>query len=70
MEGTTTIFGAIAQVWTAIMDWLAGSFPAIEALFWTGTGLTFLGTFAVISIGIGVFFLIMGVIQNFVRLRS
>lgn len=70
MEGTTTIFSQIAAIWTAIMEWLAGTFGTIEALFWTGSQLTFLGTMCVISIGIGVFFLVVGVITNFIKLRS
>lgn len=68
MEGS--IFSQIAAIWTAIMEWLAESFGTIEALFWTGTQLTFLGTLSVISIGIGVFFLVVGVITNFIKLRS
>lgn len=70
MEGTTAIFSQIAAIWTAIMEWLAGSFGTIEALFWADGALTFLGTMCVISIGIGVFFLIVGVITNFIKLRS
>lgn len=67
---------AITAVWTSILTWLSTSFGSLESLFWTaptsgGTGsLTFLGILAVVSVGIGVVMMIIGVIQNFLHLRS
>lgn len=68
--------GAITQVWTEIMTWITTALGSIQDVFYTaGTGgeageLTFLGVLAVIGVAIGIAFLIIGVIQNFLRLRS
>lgn len=66
---------AITTVWSAILAWFVEAMPTVEALFVVKagsdiTGLTLLGTFAIIGVAIGLTFLIIGVIQNFVRLRS
>lgn len=67
---------SIFDVFTAIGEWIVGAFNQMQALFWTvsesgGAGsLTFLGTLMVISVGIGLIFLIIGVIQRFLHLRS
>lgn len=67
---------AITNVWTQMMTVLTGLIASAQDIFWTvgadgGTGsLTFLGTLAVISVAVGVVFLIIGVIQNFLHLRS
>ena len=68
--------GAITTVWTAIMTWITTALGSVQTIFYTaGTNgadgsLTFLGTLAVIGVAIGVCFLIIGVVQNFLRLRS
>lgn len=70
------IFAAISDVWSEVAAWLVEFIPTITAIFWTpaadGTegSLTFLGVLAVISLAISVFFLIMGLIQNFLHLRG
>lgn len=67
---------AIFDVFSEIGAWIVETFTVIQALFWTvpeggGAGsLTFLGTLMVISVGIGLIFLIIGVIQRFLHLRS
>lgn len=67
---------AITSVFKAIGDWFVEFIPSLIALFWTpGTGdnsgsLTFLGVLSVIGLAISVFFLIMGLIQNFLHLRG
>lgn len=65
------VISQITGVWTSMMEWISSSFAPITELFYTSeAGLTFLGTLAVIAIGISVFFLLMGVIQNFLHLRG
>lgn len=72
----TAIITAITSVWTAIFTWITSSITSLIPIFWTdGSGseagqLTFLGVLAVLALGIAVFFLIMGVIQNFLHLRG
>lgn len=72
----TSIISAVTSVWTAIFTWIIDSIQSLIPIFWTaGTGdtagqLTFLGVLAIIALGVGLFFLIMGVIQNFLHLRG
>ena len=66
---------AITTVWTEIMTWITQALSSVQDVFYTtgtgGTGeLTFLGVLAVIGVAIGIVFLVIGVIQNFLRLRS
>lgn len=61
---------AITNVWSEVMTWITTALGNVQAVFYTETGLTFLGTLAVIGVAIGIVFLIIGVIQNFLRLRS
>lgn len=67
---------AITSVWTDVMEWITTSLSSVQDVFYTpgasgGAGsLTFLGTLAVISVAIGIAFLVIGVIQNFLRLRG
>ena len=67
---------AITSVWTEIMSWIVTALGSVQEVFYTavtdgGPGsLTFLGILAVISVAIGIAFLVIGVIQNFLRLRS
>ena len=67
----TSVVGSITNVWTSIMQWFATSFGTVQKMFYdAGSGLTFLGTLAVCGLAIGVFFLLMGVIQNFLHFRG
>lgn len=61
---------AITNVWSEVMTWITTALGNVQSVFYTETGLTFLGTLAVIGVAIGIVFLIIGVIQNFLRLRS
>lgn len=65
------IITAITGVFTAIATWIADTIPSIVAVFYDSTnGLTFVGVLAVVALGISVFFLLMGVIQNFLHFRG
>lgn len=64
------MIGSITELWTAMVTWIVTTFGSIEALFWTGEALTTLGSMCFISIGIGLVFLVIGVITNFAKLRS
>ena len=67
---------AITSVWSEIMAWIVEAIGSVQEVFYTagtsgGPGsLTFLGVLAVISVAIGIAFLVIGVIQNFLRLRG
>lgn len=64
----------ITQVWTDVMSWITTSLSSVQEVFYTtgsgGTGsLTFLGHLSVLSVAIGIAFLVIGVIHSFLRLR-
>lgn len=66
-----TLPASMFDVFDEISEWITGAITDLQALFYNAeTGLTFMGTLAVIGLGIGLIFLIIGVIQNFLRLRS
>ena len=69
--GEGSIVNAILAVFSAIFDWLIEALTSVVALFWvSGEGLTFFGTLAIIALGIAIFFMLVRVIQNFMRFRS
>lgn len=66
----TGIVGGITAVWTEIADWIVTTLPNVVKVFYADGKLTFLGTLSVVALGVSVFFLIMGLIQNFLHLRG
>lgn len=64
------MISAITEVWTQIMTWITTSLASVQTVFYVDNNLTFMGVLAVISVAIGVAFLIIGVVQNFLKLRS
>lgn len=67
---TATVISAITSVFTAVMSWLQTAITSVVAVFWTGEALTFLGVLALVALGISIFFLLVGLIQNFLHLRG
>lgn len=66
-----SIVTQITGVFKSLADWFVQTLPSITSIFYDAeTGLTFLGTLSVIGLGISVFFLLMGIIQNFLHLRG
>lgn len=65
----------VTAVFSEIIEWITGAMEAVLAVFYTagtdgGEGsLTFLGILAVSALAISIFFLILGVIQSFLRFR-
>lgn len=67
------IISSITAVFTAIWEWIIGAIPDVVGVFYTSGaegGLTFLGVLALMALGISIFFLIMGLIQNFLHFRG
>ena len=65
------IISAIFDVFDAITSWLTGAVVDIIPMFYAAeTGLTFLGSLAVVGLGISVVFLLIGIIQNFLHFRG
>lgn len=72
MEGNTiTVVSQVTNVFTEIANWIAKTLPSIVGVFYDAEkGLTFLGVLAVVGVAVSVFFLLMGLIQNFLHLRG
>lgn len=67
----TTVIGSITAVFTAIMEWISGAISDITPIFYVAeTGLTFMGTLTVMGLGISIFFLLIGVVSNFLHFRG
>lgn len=67
----TTVVSAITGVFTAMASWITTTIPSVVAVFYDKTdGLTFMGTLAVIALSVSVFFLLMGLVQNFLHFRG
>ena len=65
----------IFSLWEEILYWVIDFLNSVIAIFWTaseggGGQLTFLGTIALISLGISVIFLMIRVVQNFLHFRG
>lgn len=60
----------ITSVFTNIMGWITSGLNSVQGVFYANDQLTILGTLAVIGVAVGVAFLIIGVVQKFLRLRS
>lgn len=66
-----SVVSQITGVFTSIANWIAETIPNIVSVFYSAeSGLTFLGTLSVVGLGISIFFLLMGLIQNFLHLRG
>lgn len=65
-----SMISAITGVWTSVMTWITTSLASVQTVFYAEGALTFLGVLAVISVAIGIAFLVIGVIQNFLKLRG
>lgn len=66
----TTLITAMTGVFDAIMDWLVTAINAVISLFWADGALTFLGVLSLVALAISIFFLVVGLIQNFLHLRG
>lgn len=64
------MIGAITETWTAVMTWITTALASVQTVFYAENQLTFLGVLAVISVAIGIAFLVIGVVQNFLKLRG
>ena len=69
--GDYSLVTEILAVFSMIGTWLATAVTSILPMFYVaGTGLTFLGVLAVVSLAFSVIFLIIGLIQKFLHFRG
>lgn len=66
------VITAITGVFTAIATWITETIPNVTEVFFSAESgqLTFLGVLAVVALGISIFFLLMGLVQNFLHFRG
>ena len=64
------MIGSVTTVWTEVMTWITTALNSVQTVFYADNDLTFLGTLAVIGVSIGIAFLVIGVVQNFLKLRG
>lgn len=67
---TASVITAITAVFTAIFEWIITAIELVVPVFYGAEGLTFMGVLALVALGISIFFLILGLIQNFLHFRS
>lgn len=67
----TSVVTAILAVFTAIGDWIGTAVQSLIPMFYvaegTNQGLTFLGVLAVCGLAFSVIFLLIGIIQRFLK---
>lgn len=69
------IITALTAVFDAVFTWVKSAITSCIEVFYTsgsegGGQLTFLGVLALIALAISIFFLLVGLIQNFLHLRG
>lgn len=70
------IITAMTTVFDAVFTWIKSAITScIEVFYTAGSGdaagqMTFLGVLALIALAISIFFLLVGLIQNFLHLRG
>ena len=70
------IITAMTTVFDSVFTWIKSAITScIEVFYTAGAGetpgqLTFLGVLALIALAISIFFLLVGLIQNFLHLRG
>ena len=67
MTGTTTVLDSVLAVFTKIGDWISTSVNSLTPMFYNDGALTFMGTMCVAGLGFSVIFLLIGLIQKFLR---
>lgn len=66
-----SIVDNIFEVFDSIGTWIVTSVQDLTPMFWNAeSGLTFLGTLAVVGLGFSVMFLLIGIIQRFLHFRG
>lgn len=70
------IITAMTTVFDSVFTWIKSAITSVIQVFYTsGSGegagqLTFLGVLALVALAISIFFLLVGLIQNFLHLRG
>ena len=67
----SNVITSITDVFTALGEWISQAVSDLIPMFYSAeSGLTFLGTLAVMGLGMSVVFRIIGIIQSFLHIRG
>ena len=63
---------AITNVFSGLGEWIVDFLPTVQTIFWDAEAntLTLMGVLAVCGLAVSTFFLLMGIIQNFLHFRG
>lgn len=66
------MIGSITELWTALATWIVATVQQILPLFYNTADdeLTILGIMVVVSVGIGLFLLLMNIVTSFFGFRQ
>jgi hypothetical protein len=66
----TNILTAVMAVFQSVINWIVGAVETVTPMFYGTEGLTFLGILGVASLAFSVAFLVIGIVQSFLKFRS
>lgn len=67
----TNVLSAILEVFTSVATWITTSVHNVIPMFYEAeTGLTFLGVLAVAGLAMSVAFLLIGIVQRFLKFQG
>ena len=69
MADSYTILTELFAIFNAVIQWLTGAMGTVLEMFYADNKFTVLGAITLVSLGIGVCFLVVGVIRSFIRFR-
>lgn len=71
MENISTVVSAVLAVFSAILEWFVTAINTAVGIFWVAeTGLTFIGTLAVLGLGIAVILMLFAMIRSYLKNRG
>lgn len=67
----TGVLTSIFEVFSSVADWIVEAVVGVIPMFYSAdTGLTFIGVLAVAGLAISVAFLLIGIIQRFLKFQA
>lgn len=71
MDDVSTVITAVLAVFSAILEWFVSAIETAVGIFWVAeTGLTFIGTLAVIGLGIAVVLMLLAMVRSYLKNRG
>lgn len=65
------IITQVTGIFADIAEWIVATIPTLTGLFYVpDTGLTFMGVLAIAGLAISIAFLLIGIVQRFLKFRG